>query len=318
MKLGVNLAVFGDRPLEAALEAAARAGLAAVEVPVHQGGPFADLERPFAEWMPPLRRALEARGLALSALDNHLDSQLVLGPHGAETEHVRAGAAPERSAWAQGRVRRTLDAAAELGCAVVTGFFGEAPGAHWFPWPDARAQERGFAELKRRWLPLLEHAQGAGVRFAHEPHPRQSAFDLETCRRALEVLDWHPAAAFNLDAGNLLLCGIAPEVFVAELGGRVAHLHAKDLERPAARRVRSGPMAGGPWDRPDRGFRFRVPGWGQVDWRALLSELHLAGYDGTISIEHEDPVFGREEGVEQAVSFLRPLLPQRPPEKPWW
>ena len=71
-------------------------------------------------------------------------------------------------------------------------------------------------------------------------------------------------------------------------------------------------------DRPGRGFRFRVPGWGDLDWRELITELQLAGYGGVLSIEHEDPTMSRRDGLAQAVAHLGPLLLQDPPEPKWW
>ena len=67
-----------------------------------------------------------------------------------------------------------------------------------------------------------------------------------------------------------------PTYFIAELGDRILHVHAKDGEVVARNAGRSGLLAHGPWDRPDRGFRFRVPGWGDLDWRRLISELQTA------------------------------------------
>jgi sugar phosphate isomerase/epimerase len=77
-------------------------------------------------------------------------------------------------------------------------------------------------------------------------------------------------------------------------------------------------MAHGDWSRGDRGFRFRVPGWGDLDWRRVLSALQMAGYRGVLSIEHEDPTMSRREGVVQAIRHLQPLLLHDAPEARWW
>jgi sugar phosphate isomerase/epimerase len=107
-------------------------------------------------------------------------------------------------------------------------------------------------------------------------------------------------------------------VFVAELGERILHVHAKDGEQVAHQSERSGLLAHGRWDRRDRGFRFRIPGWGDLDWKQLISELRLAGYDGVLAVEHEDPVIGRHEGLRKACEHLAPLLLRDPPERRWW
>ena len=83
--------------------------------------------------------------------------------------------------------------------------------------------------------------------------------------------------------------------------------------------ARSGLQAHGAWGRPGRGFRFRVPGWGDLQWRRILTELQVTGYRGVIAIEHEDPTFAPIEGIEQAVRHLEPLLFRDPaPARPWW
>jgi sugar phosphate isomerase/epimerase len=134
----------------------------------------------------------------------------------------------------------------------------------------------------------------------------------------LELVDGHPALGFNFDPANLLLAGMEPADFVAELGTRIRHVHAKDGQSVRRNAARSGLLAHGPWDRPGRGFRFRVPGWGDLDWRDLITELQLAGYRGVLSVEHEDPTMGRLEGLRQARRHLEPLLLRDPPSDRFW
>jgi sugar phosphate isomerase/epimerase len=167
-------------------------------------------------------------------------------------------------------------------------------------------------------LPVLDAFERLGVRFAHECHPRQFAYNLETAELALALVDGHPAFGFNYDPANLLLAAIDPVVFAAELGERIAHVHAKDGERVAHNAGRSGLLAHGAWDRRDRGFRFRVPGWGDLDWKRILTALQLAGYSGVLAVEHEDPTMGRLDGLAHAVRHLAPLLLREPPAPPWW
>jgi sugar phosphate isomerase/epimerase len=167
-------------------------------------------------------------------------------------------------------------------------------------------------------LPLLDTFAKYGVAFAHECHPKQFAYNLETAAWAVRLVDEHPAFGFNFDPANLLLAGMDPVVFIVELGARVRHVHGKDGERVRHAVDRSGMLAHGAWDRPGRGFRFRVPGWGDLDWRRILTELHVARYDGVIAIEHEDPTMGRLEGIRQAVRHLEPLLLHDPIDERWW
>jgi sugar phosphate isomerase/epimerase len=168
---------------------------------------------------------------------------------------------------------------------------------------------------------VLERFTRAGVVFAQEPHPKQFVYNTETALESVELLDGNPSWGFNLDPANLLLAGVDPALFVQELGARVKHVHAKDGELVAHNAARSGLLAHGPWHRPERGFRFRIPGWGDVPWKRLISTLALAGYDGYLAIENEDPVFEPHEGLAKAVRELEPLLPRAPRPKGverWW
>jgi sugar phosphate isomerase/epimerase len=289
-----------------------------VELSSHVSGRF-DVDEMFEQGrIAALREAVTNHGLRVSALNMSADGQLLLGPHHADTDWIHVGDAAEKRAFAERRLRRVADLASELEVPVVTGFVGCEDYSRWFPWPDAQAwdkMEPGFVE---RVAPLLDHFSTRGVKFAMEPHPRQFVYNTETALRSVELLDGHPAWAFNLDPANLMLAGVDPVVFVAELGDRIANVHAKDAEVVPHNVARSGLLAGGAWTRPDRGFRFRVPGWGDVNWRRLITELSVRGYTGPLTVEHEDPTMGAREGVHKAVGFLDPLLIREPTEEPWW
>ncbi|MGD0995283.1 MAG: hypothetical protein ABR909_07145 [Candidatus Bathyarchaeia archaeon] len=69
---------------------------------------------------------------------------------------------------------------------------------------------------------------------------------------------------------------------------------------------------------PDRGFRFRVPGWGVVPWRRIITALAKIGYDYVLSYEHEDPVLSAEDGCVKCIDFLRLLIIRKRLEKVWW
>jgi sugar phosphate isomerase/epimerase len=318
VRLGVCAQVLYHLPFERALAACAELGVQAIELPVDRGSPFVDLEEALEGGWRRIAAQVKAAGLAISALSNHQEGQLLLGPHGADTDAVCRGTPAEKARWAAHRLELTAALAERLEVRVVCGFTGCDDYSRWFPWPARDGYERMAPELRARLLPVLDAFARRGVAFAHECHPKQFAYNLETATWALELVDGHPAFGFNLDPANLLLAGMDPVVFVVELGRRILHVHGKDGELVAHARARSGLLAHGAWDRPGRGFRFRVPGWGDLDWRRLITELHLHGYDGVIAIEHEDPTMGRLEGLRQAVRHLAPLLLHDPVEPRWW
>jgi sugar phosphate isomerase/epimerase len=309
MILGLCMQVLAHLSLEEALVRVKALGLSHVELAVHPGAPWSDRD---------LGSAVADAGLNISALGIHQAGQLLLGPHGVETDGIHRGTPDEKVEFARNALIDAATKAQRWGVDTVCGFIGCAAWARWFPWPEADGWERMAPLVRERLLPILDAFGARGVRFAHECQPLQFAYDLHTAEALVDLVDGHEALAFNLDPANLALAEIDPCAFIAALGDRIAHVHAKDAERVAHNRGRSGAMAHGDWSRGDRGFRFRVPGWGDLDWRRVLSALQMAGYRGVLSIEHEDPTMSRREGVVQAIRHLQPLLLHDAPEARWW
>jgi len=46
-------------------------------------------------------------------------------------------------------------------------------------------------------------------------------------------------------------------------------------------------------------------------WRSFVATLADVGYDGVLSIEHEDPAMSAVEGVEESVNLLRRVIGDR-------
>lgn len=319
MRLGVCPQPFYRRPFAEALDAIAAAGLAGLELPLDGGSPFVTAERLLTDaGAEALLGELQQRGLALSAVSIHQEGQLLLGPHHADTDAVLAGTPAEKVAFASQRLKRAADVAQRLGLDTVVGFVGCEDYTRFFPWPASDGWQRMLPTFRERMLPILDHYAARGVRFAQEPHPKQIVYNLETAQESVALFDGHEAWGFNLDPANLALAGMDPVVFVDELGARIWHVHGKDAELVAHHAARSGLLAHGAWDRPGRGFRFRVPGWGGLDWKRLITALIVADYDGWIAIEHEDPTFGPRDGIDKAIATLRPLLPTEPRQERWW
>lgn len=317
MKLGMCSQALYALPFADGVRRARELGFQAMELPVHAGNPWVELGAGSAADR--VRTVFDDAGVTISALSNHTEGQLLLGPHGIDTDHVHAGDAAAKSAFARDRLIATAELAQQLNVGIVCGFTGCDDWTRWFPYPLADGYDRMVPVFREHMLPVLDAFAQRNVRFAIECHPKQFAYNLETAHLALAAVDGHPALAFNLDPANLLIAGTDPVVFVAELGDRIVHVHAKDGESVVHNAGRSGLMAHGAWSRRDRGFRFRIPGWGDVPWRRLLSELQLADYAGVVALEHEDPTVSPIEGLERGRDFLAPLLfRDRKPQGTWW
>jgi len=318
MELGLYFAACHGMELEAALEKIAELGYTCVELSAHTGGRFDVAEMLKGGEGKRVRSVIEKSGLRTSAINMSADGQLVLGPHDTDTDVVFKGTPEEKIRYGAERMLLAAELAHELEIPVVTGFTGCADYSRWFPWPDPDAWERMEPVFVERWGPILKRFDELGVRFGMECHPRQIAYNTETALRSVALLGSHPSWCFNLDPANLMLAGVDPVVFAAELGARIVNVHAKDGEVVAHNVARSGLLAHGKWERPDRGFRFRIPGWGDVPWRRLISELALQGYRGPLTVEHEDPTMGPNDGIEKAARFLSPLLIREPFPGRWW
>jgi sugar phosphate isomerase/epimerase len=198
-------------------------------------------------------------------------------------------------------LRACIDAAALLGCPLV----GTSVGA------DPSDSLRGsIGQAEEVFPPLVEYAAGRGVRIVIENcamtswHPDRTVGNLAY---SPELWDWLAGLGLwlNFDPSHLLWQGIDPVAALGPVTGLVLHTQAKDVELLPDRRQRTGWL--GSLLKPDahaaRWYRYRMPGLGQVDWRGVVDTLHQAGYQGVVSIEHEDPVW--EGSTERVVTGLR-------------
>jgi sugar phosphate isomerase/epimerase len=117
-----------------------------------------------------------------------------------------------------------------------------------------------------------------------------------------------PHFGLNLDPSHLVWLMIDPERAVYDYADRIFHTHAKDLEIRRDGLYRHGTFSAGiGWQVP------RLPGLGEVDWSRFVAALYGAGYDGAISVEHEDRRFEGDldlvkRGFLIARDTLRPLV----------
>jgi len=309
MKIGMFTANYMDRDLEMVFKMMSKLGYEAAELPAFMGNSHLDID----EVLKPggvnkIKGLAKKYGIIISALSNHADGQLVLGPHTRDTDTLFKGTPAEKIKFGMERMRKTARAAAALEVPVVCGFIGCERFSRWFPWPYPEGWDEMGKDFVERWGDILDTFAKEGVKFAHEPHPNEYVYNIETALKSVELMDGRKEWGFNLDPANIILQAIDPVIFVQELGERIFHVHAKDGEIVEHNVSRSGIQPTGKWNRIDRGFRFRIPGWGSVPWKRLLTELRLVNYDYVISYEHEDVVMSREDGMEKTIEFLRPLI----------
>ena len=309
MKIGMFSANFMDYDLESVLKKMNESGYEAVELPAFSGNGHLDVDEVLrGNHAGKIKDLAKKYNLTISALSNHTEGQLVLGPHTKDTDAFFAGTAAEKIKFGIERMKKTAKAAAALDVPVVCGFIGCESFSRWFPWPYPEGWDEMAKDFVERWGEILDTFEKEGVRFAHEPHPNEYVYNVETALKSVELMGGRKEWGFNFDPANIILQGIDPVIFVQELGDRIFHAHAKDGEIVAHNVRRSGLQSTGKWNRIDRGFRFRIPGWGSVPWKRVLTEMRLVDYDYVLSYEHEDVVMSRDDGMEKTIRYLKPLI----------
>jgi sugar phosphate isomerase/epimerase len=255
---------------------------------------------------------LARHGLKTWAISNHLVGQAVcdliderhqaiLPPHvwgDGKPEGVRQRAAEE--------MKDTARAAAKLGVSVVNGFTGSSIWHLLYSFPpvsDAMIA-KGFQDLADRWNPILDVFKKEGVKFGLEVHPTEIAFDIYSAETALKALDHRPEFGFNYDPSHLLWQFVCPVAFIRAFPDRIYHVHVKDAARTLDGKTG---ILGSHLNFGDsrRGWDFRSPGRGQVDFDAVARALNSIGYSGPLSVEWEDPGMEREYGAAEAAKFVK-------------
>ena len=315
MRIGIFTATYLDTPLEDVCKFASGLGYQAVELPAFAGNPHLDIEEIVkANKAQELKKMIGSYGMIISALANHPEGQLVLGPYGKDTDAIAPGTKEEKIRCGTERMIKTAQAANALEVPVVTGFIGCENFGRFFPWPYSKGWADMEQEFVERWGKILDKFGEYGVKFAHEPHPNELVYNIETAVRSVELMGGRKEWGFNFDPANLIYMGVEVENFVDKLGSRILHVHAKDGELVSHNLGRSGMIPQGDWQRLDRGFRFRIPGWGSVPWKKVITELSLIGYDYVMSYEHEDVTMSRQDGITKTIAFLKPLMIEKPYE----
>ena len=315
MKLGICAQNYSGKSIGEVVRLAAAKGYEAIEIATYDGNGQCDSAEMLKDGNgKAMRKMVESGGLFISALSNHADSLLILGPHTEDTDGIRKGTKEEKIKFGTESLLASARLANELEVPVVIGFTGVENFGRFFPFPYSKGWEVCEQQFVERFTPILDKFKEYGVKFAVEPHPNNLIYDVHTALRAVELVDNHPCMGYNLDPANIIYLGVKVENFIDMLGERIFAVHAKDGEIVEHNVGVGGVLMQGSWQRLDRAFRFRIPGWGSVNWKKVITELAMIGYDGVLSYEHEDVTMSSSDGIQKTYDFLKPLLIQAPYE----
>ena len=210
--------------------------------------------------------------------------------------------------WAIEEMKMTARAAKAMGCYVVNGFMGSPIWKFLYSFPPTTEEmiEAGFNTIKKLWTPILNEFDKCGVKFALEVHPTEIAFDLYTAERLLDKFKRRPALGFNFDPSHLVWQGLEPHLFIREFADRIYHVHMKDAA--VTLDGKAGILGSHlPFGDLRRGWNFRSPGHGDVNFEEIIRELNAIEYKGPLSVEWEDNGMDREFGAQEALEFVRSI-----------
>ena len=252
-------------------------------------------------------------GVEVTELSTHLQGQLVAS-HPVYDAMFDGFAVPEvrnnpktRQAWAVEQLMMAAKASQNLGLTACASFSGALAWPYVYPWPQ-RPQglvETAFAELAKRWKPILDTFEDCGVDLCYELHPGEDLFDGATFERFLDAVDGHARANILYDPSHFVLQQLDYLAFIDIYHERIKAFHVKDAEfNPTGRQGVYSGFAG--W--ADRAGRFRSLGDGQVDFSAIFSKLSQYDYGSWAVLEWEccikSPVQGAAEGAPFIESHL--------------
>ncbi|UOF88678.1 sugar phosphate isomerase/epimerase [Fodinisporobacter ferrooxydans] len=321
MKLGIFTVLFGDKTLGQALDYIKSQGLDAVEIGVggYPGKKHADAAALLEDEqkLQDFKREIETRGLEISALSCH-----------GNPLHPKREVAEQFHKDFVDAVRL----AEKLGVETVIGFSG-CPGESDFSqnpvwvtcaWPTEHAEVLEWQWKEKvvpYWTEMSAFVRKHGVRVAIEPHPGFVVYNTETALRLRREAGDN--IGVNFDPSHLYWQQMDPNECLKELAkaGALYHFHAKDTAFDERNMALNGVLDTKPYqDELNRSWIFRTVGYGhgEESWKKMISTLQMVGYEGTISIEHEDSLMSTEEGFEKAVSHLKSLLIRNRMKEIWW
>jgi sugar phosphate isomerase/epimerase len=275
MQVGILTAPFQGESLDTVLQFARENGFDALEINATPGSSHLDPSTATAGQLAEIKSQAADSGVVISSLAAYMNT---------------TAADPNERASVTTHLKKTIDAAQALGLGVVCCMAG-------MPVPGKSRMKTIEEDCAEVFPPLLDHAKSAGIKLAMENWTATNIMHLGHWERIFQVL---PQENFglNYDPSHLYWQGIDYMAAVDRFKDRIFHTHAKDTEVDEHRLRWYGNQEGGWW-------RYVIPGFGKIEWGEYIARLRRSGYNGVLSIEHEDDAVGREEGFLIGKNYLR-------------
>lgn len=320
LPIGLCLAAFCTAGLAGALDAASALGVDVVDLPTDSTMGLVPMVDgcPDGSSVASLRRRLNGGSPRVHCVSNSRDTQLLLGPHGMQTDSVRQGSVESKRWYGLQAALATIRLAAELQAPFARLQLGCPDFSRWLTWSGSPVcWQDNIDHLVEQATPILGVAATLGVTVLLEPHPKQVLYDPLSTRATLEAL--RPLTGpvrLCLDPANLAATGHDPIGVTRGWGQDLGVVHVKDLETWRGVEDAVGPG----WCRygPGPPIRFRALGQGELPWPRMLRSVLDQGFDGVVYLEHEDATMPRMQATGLAVERIRQILPTGVAEGKTW
>jgi sugar phosphate isomerase/epimerase len=289
---------------------AAALGYKGVQIPTWDSRLF-DLKRAAESrnYCDEIKATLARHGVEVTELSTHLQGQLV-AVHPAYDQafdgfapESRRGSPAARQQWAVEQLHLAAKASTNLGLSAHVTFSGALAWPYIYPWPQRPPGliETAFDELAKRWKPILDAFDEAGVNLCFEIHPGEDLHDGITFEMFLDRVGEHRRCNMLLDPSHFVLQQLDYLEFIDFYHSRIKMFHVKDAEfRPTGRQGVYGGYQ--PWI--SRAGRFRSLGDGQVDFPAIFSKLAQYNFEGWAVLEWECCIKSSEQGAKEGAPFI--------------
>lgn len=253
---------------------------------------------------------VEKHGLQITELSTHLQGQLVaVAPPYDEMfdafapEEVHGNPAA-RTEWAKQQMGYAAKASQHLGLTAHATFSGALIWQTMYPWPQRPEGlvDTAFTELGKRWTPILNQFDEAGVDVCYEIHPGEDLHDGVTFEMFLEKVNNHKRANILYDPSHFVLQALDYRQFIDFYHDRIKMFHVKDAEFNPTGRVG---VYGGYQGWTERAGRFRSLGDGQVDFKSIFSKLSQHDFDGWAVLEWECCIKSSVQGATEGAPFIQ-------------
>jgi sugar phosphate isomerase/epimerase len=319
MRIGVFAVLFQNLPFPEALDRIKSFGATAVEIGSggYPGSHHCDVDK--------LLESKTARDEYLALVTSR---DMIISGLSCHNEPLSPD--PAIAAEATETLKKSIRLAQLLGVGVVNGFSGCPAGApgqttpNWItcPWPPYFTEMLNYQWNEVAipyWKEMGKFAEDHGVKIGLEMHPGQLAYNVDTLLRLRHATS--PAVGANFDPSHLFWNGVNPVAAIRALGDAIVHVHGKDSYVDELNVAVNGCNDNKPYDQiAKRSWTFRSIGFGHdaAMWKDIMSNLRMVGYDGVISIEHEDAMMSFDEGLAKGVAMLKQAMMFETPGEMFW